>query len=128
MRSRLLPIFVLVAMLLTLVGGIQHVQAANPGEVVINEIIQNPAAVSDANGEWFELFNPTGSDIDINGWTIRDDGIDTHVINNGGPLLILAGGYLVLGTNTDTGTNGGAPVAYSYGSSWFLSNGGGHPR
>ena len=51
MRSRLLPIFVLVAIMLTLVGGIQHVQAANPGEVVINEIIQNPAAVSDSNGE-----------------------------------------------------------------------------
>ena len=36
----------------------------------INEIIQNPSAVSDANGEWFEVYNPTGSGIDIEGWTI----------------------------------------------------------
>jgi hypothetical protein len=109
-------------MLLTLVGVIQHAQAASPGDVVINEIMQNPAAVPDSAGEWFELYNPTGSDIDIEGWTIRDDGIDTHVINNGTPLLIPAGGYLVLGNNTDTGTNGGVPVAYNYGGSWFLSN------
>jgi predicted extracellular nuclease len=122
MRSRLLPIFILIAMLLTLVGVIQHAQAASPGDVVINEIMQNPAAVPDSAGEWFELYNPTGSDIDIEGWTIRDDGIDTHVINNGTPLLIPAGGYLVLGNNTDTGTNGGVPVAYNYGGSWFLSN------
>ncbi|MFC1996176.1 ExeM/NucH family extracellular endonuclease [Chloroflexota bacterium] len=91
-------------------------------EIVINEIIQNPAAVSDANGEWFELYNPTSSDIDIDGWTIRDDGSDNHVIANGGPLVVPAGGYLVLGNNTDQATNGGAPVAYSYGSNWYLSN------
>jgi predicted extracellular nuclease len=52
-----------------------------------------------------------------------DNGADSHVIDNGGPLLIPAGGYLVLGNNTDTGTNGGANVDYSYGGSWFLANG-----
>jgi predicted extracellular nuclease len=91
--------------------------------VVINEIMQNPNAVFDSLGEWFELYNPTGADIDINGWTIADNDFDSHIIANAGPLLIPAGGYLVLGNNTDTGTNGGAPVAYNYGSSWFLSNG-----
>ncbi len=44
--------------------------AAPVVEVVINEIIQNPDAVSDSAGEWFELYNPTDSDIDIDGWTI----------------------------------------------------------
>ena len=29
--------------------------------VVINEIMQNPAAVSDTDGEWFEVFNQTAS-------------------------------------------------------------------
>jgi predicted extracellular nuclease len=37
--------------------------------------------------------------------------------------LIPAGGYLVLGNNTDFATNGGVDVAYSYGSGWYLSNG-----
>jgi hypothetical protein len=36
--------------------------------IVINEIIQNPAAVSDNNGEWFELANSTPDPVDINGW------------------------------------------------------------
>jgi hypothetical protein len=92
-------------------------------EVVINEIMQNPNAVADGSGEWFELYNPTAADVDINGWTIADNGTDSHVINNGGPLLVPGGGYLVLGNNTDSGTNGGVTVAYSYGGSWFLANG-----
>lgn len=95
---------------------------AEPGDIMINEIMQNPAAVGDSAGEWFELYNPTASDIDINGWTIADNDIDSHEIINGEPLLIPAGGFLVLGNNADMGTNGGVDVAYSYGSSWFLSN------
>ena len=60
--------------------------------VVINEIMNNPSAVSDSNGEWFEIFNPTAAAIDIDGWTIRDNGSDSFVIDNGGPLLVPAGG------------------------------------
>jgi hypothetical protein len=82
--------------------------------VVINEIMQNPSAVADGSGEWFEVFNPTGSAIDINGWTIRDNDFDSHVVANGGPLLAPAGGFLVLGLNSDSGTNGGVSVDYEY--------------
>jgi predicted extracellular nuclease len=91
-------------------------------ELIINEIIQNPAAVYDSNGEWFELYNPTGSDIDIDGWTIEDNDYDSHVIANGGPLIVPAGGYLVLGINADTSTNGGVSVGYEY-SGISLANG-----
>ncbi|MDX1417767.1 MAG: lamin tail domain-containing protein, partial [Candidatus Promineifilaceae bacterium] len=97
-------------------------RAESPGDIIVNEIMNNPAAVSDSVGEWFEVYNTTGSAIDINGWTIEDNDTDSHVISSGGSLIVPAGGYLVLGNNTDTATNGGAPVAYSYGSSWFLSN------
>ncbi len=83
-------------------------------DIVINEIMQNPSAVGDSDGEWFELFNPTGSAVDINGWTIKDDGSDSHTIDNGGALTIAAGGYLVLGINGDSGTNGGVTVDYVY--------------
>ena len=92
-------------------------------DVVISEIMQNPSAVYDSAGEWLELYNPTGSDIDINGWTIKDNGSDSHVITNSGPFLIPAGGYLVLGVNADTTTNGGVTVAYAYGGSIVLANG-----
>ena len=91
-------------------------------DIIITEIMQNPSAVSDSNGEWFEVYNSTDTDIDINDWTIADNDNDSHVISNGGPLMVPAGGYVVLGNNTDDTTNGGANVAYSYGSSFFLSN------
>lgn len=101
-----------------LVAGVQPVAA----QLVINEIMQNPSAVSDGDGEWFEIFNPGSTDIDINGWTIRDDGSDSHVIDNGGPLSVPAGGYLVLGANADSSQNGGLNVDYEY-VDYFLANG-----
>ena len=96
--------------------------SANGASIVINEIMQDPNAVYDSAGEWFELYNPTASPIDIEGWTIKDNDTDSHLISNGGPLLIPAGGYLVLGNNSDFATNGGVNVDYSYGGSWYLAN------
>ncbi|RMH16325.1 MAG: lamin tail domain-containing protein, partial [Acidobacteria bacterium] len=95
---------------------------AAEGQVVINEIMQNPAAVSDGAGEWFEIFNPTAVGIDVDGWTIRDNDFDSHVIANGGPLVVPAGGFLVLSNNADPSTNGGVGVDYEY-SGVFLANG-----
>ncbi|MFX0557711.1 lamin tail domain-containing protein [Maribacter sp. CXY002] len=93
-----------------------------PPFIVINEIMQNPSAVADSAGEWFELYNAETTDIDINGWTIKDNDADSHVINNGGALIIPAGGYLILGNNADTGTNGGVALDYQY-TGLFLANG-----
>lgn len=94
-----------------------------PDTIIINEIIQNPSAVGDSSGEWFELFNTTGTAIDINGWTIKDDGSDSHTINNGGPLEVPAGGFLVMGNNDDSASNGGVAIAYRYPGSFYLGNG-----
>lgn len=96
--------------------------SSDVGALVINEIMQNPRAVSDSDGEWFELFNGTGSNIDINGWTIEDGDTDRHVIDNGGPLVVPSRGFLVLGKEKDPGLNGGINVDYSYGSDWELSD------
>ncbi len=91
-------------------------------QIIINEVMQNPAFVGDTDGEWFELYNQGATDVDINGWTIRDLGTNQHVINHGGPLPVPAGGYLVLGKNSDPFINGNVPVGYSYGSSITLGN------
>ncbi len=99
------------------------VAAPGGAQLVIHEIMQNPAAVADSAGEWFEIHNPGPAAADIQGWTIRDDGSDSHTINNGGPLIVPAGGYVVLGNNADPSTNGGVNVDYVYGGSWFLANG-----
>ena len=90
------------------------------GAVIITEIMKNPAAVGDGSGEWFEVYNTTGAAIDMNGWTIKDDGANSHVI--GASLVVPAGGYAVLGNNADSGTNGGVTVNYEY-SGFSLGNG-----
>ena len=95
---------------------------AQPGDVVITEIMQNPSAVYDSDGEWFEIYNTTDHAIDLEGWYIKDDDTDQHRISNGGSLIINAGDYLVLGVNSDQATNGGAPVDYQY-SGFTLANG-----
>ena len=72
----------------------------NPGDVVIAEIMKNPSFTGnlDSLGEWFELWNPTVNPIDIAGWIIHDNDFDRDTIQNGGPLLIPAGGYITLGS------------------------------
>ena len=84
--------------------------------MVITEIMQNPAAVADTAGEWFEVYNAANQAIDLNGWTIADAGTDRHRIQtpNGEPLWLPAGGYLVLGRNADSSANGGVLIAYRY--------------
>ncbi len=90
-------------------------------DIVINEIMQNPAAVSDDKGEWFELYNNDTQTVDINGWIIKDNDTDYHVIDNGGPLTIDPGDYLVLGINDTMSVNGGVPVDYMY-DHFYLGN------
>jgi hypothetical protein len=97
--------------------------ASAQADIIINEVMADPSVVFVVDGEWFELFNNGAAAVDINGWTIKDDDIDSHVINNGGSLSISAGGFLVLGRNGDTATNGGVTVDYVY-SSIILANSG----
>lgn len=94
-----------------------------PGTVIVSELMANPKAVTDTDGEWLELFNPGGTPVDINGWTLRDKGTspDTHVIAAGGPLTVPAKGYLLIGRSTDKVLNGGVNVVYAY-SSFYLAN------
>jgi hypothetical protein len=82
--------------------------------VIVTEFHPNPCAVSDGNGEWIELTNVTTTAVDIEGWTLKDDGSDKHVIRSGGPLLLEPGLSLVLGLSADTGANGGVTVDYVY--------------
>ena len=89
--------------------------------LVINEIMKDPNAVLDNDGEYFEIYNAEAYDVDINGWIMKDAGTNTHTIDNGGPLVVPAGGYLVLGRNANTGTNGGYTCDYQY-SDWSLGN------
>jgi hypothetical protein len=87
--------------------------AYNYGDIVITEIMQNPDAVSDEMGEWFEIFNTTYHGIDLQGWTVSDNGVDSFVIDRS--VVIGAGQRLILGVNDNIWTNGGVEVDYAYG-------------
>ncbi|HIN85249.1 MAG TPA: lamin tail domain-containing protein, partial [Myxococcales bacterium] len=93
--------------------------------IVINEIMIDPMASGDGVGEWIELYNSTSQAIDLNFWVVGDKSGQTHDINNGGPLIVAAGGYAVLCRSSDKSVNGGVDCAYSYGSSYLLKNNGG---
>ncbi|MEP4888432.1 MAG: ExeM/NucH family extracellular endonuclease [Aliiglaciecola sp.] len=88
--------------------------------LVITEIMQNPSAVSDSYGEWFEVLNTSTQVINLNGWTIRDNDTDSFVVDE--DVFIGVGEYAVLGKNADTSVNGGIILAYAFGNSMFLSN------
>ena len=66
-----------------------------PVDQVITEIMQNPSAVQDSDGEWFEIFNNGEVGFDMNGWSIKDDGSDYHIISVN--ISIQPGEYIVLG-------------------------------
>jgi DNA/RNA endonuclease G (NUC1) len=93
------------------------------GDVVINELLQDPQAVLDANGEWFEVHNRGTTPVNLQGWTIASLNDVSHVIN--GSVVIPAGGFAVLGRNGSSATNGGVTVNYVYAGATTLSLGNG---
>lgn len=96
----------------------------DPGQVnlIISELMPNPFLVSDADGEWFEIFNRGTAPVDLNGWTIRDDDVDSHIINAPGGLIIQPNEFLVMARNGDSLVNGGLTADYDYGGNFILAN------
>ena len=98
------------------------------GDIIITEIFNNPVQVSDTFGEWFEVYNTTSSDIDMEGWEISDLDYDSHTISSS--LIAPAGGYAILARGGDTSSssadyNGGVNADYVWtNSEYILGNGG----
>ena len=84
-------------------------QAAN---LVINEIMFDPYVVSDAAGEWFEIYNPEIYDVNLQNWIVEDLNGEHFKIDS--TVIVPAKGYAVLGVNADSLTNGGVHVDYAY--------------
>lgn len=93
--------------------------AVAPGDLVITELMANPASVSDTYGEWFEVYNRSGAALDLSGLTISDTGSNSHSISTS--LIINANSYFVFGRNADTSVNGGYAADYQY-SNFTLGN------
>jgi len=93
--------------------------------IVINEVLSNPGGtISDANGEWFELYNAGSRPVDMQNFVIADSAASGrrpyHLVSSS--VVIPPGGYVVIGNTTNTTNNGGVPVDYAYGAALALAN------
>jgi len=89
------------------------------GDLLITEVMYDPSALTDTEGEWFEIYNNSGRTLDLENLILDRDGTNSHTI--GVPDELQAGEYLVL-MRTESATD--ATDGYTYGSSITLSNSG----
>ena len=109
---------------------LRHLQM---GDLVITEIMQNPSAVDDAFGEWFEIMvNPTidtgaisgmvvSGEINLKGMRIGGHQSSTTDFNYDGDsiiidydLIVFPGDYIVFGVEEDPTLNGGVDIDVLY--------------
>ena len=75
------------------------------GAVLITEIMRDPSAVDDSYGEWFEVYNDGGYDVNLLGFEVSDLGTDGFTVD--GDVWIAPGAYAVLIREADGQLNGG---------------------
>ncbi len=89
----------------------------NFGDILITEVMYNPKSMSDAYGEWMELYNNSEKEINLNGLVIRR-GSDLEQISS--DVLVAPGGYVLLAETDSAAAN----VDYVYGTGFSLTNSG----
>ena len=94
------------------------------GSLVITEIQNNPDAVADNVGEWFEVYNPGDSAVDVRNLHVHGSGSERFVVSASAPLVVASHGYVVFGTSGDRSTNGGVSEDFVYGTAMSLANSG----
>jgi Lamin Tail Domain len=88
-------------------------------KLVINEVMVNPAGLTteDQASEWVELYNAGTRAVDLQNLVVADSAASGrrpfHPIASS--VVVPSGGYVVLGGSTNTVTNKGVPVDYSWG-------------
>jgi hypothetical protein len=88
----------------------------NSGDLLITEIMYDPTSLTDATGEWFEIYNNTNLPVDLQHLVIRRNDTEQHIINS--QIILPSHAYLVLAR-----TDGAAPGSkYVYNTSITLIN------
>jgi len=77
------------------------------GDLVISEIMMNPATVADTTGEWFEIYNPGTMTVNLNGLTIGT-GSATDTIDS--DVLVAGSNYALLALSSTTTENDNLPT------------------
>jgi len=83
------------------------------GAVIISEIMYNPKIPSDTDGEYFEVTNTTGAEIDLNAWSILSQD-KIHTIAADAPLIVPAHGVMLFARSANVTENGGITPDYVY--------------
>ena len=93
-------------------GGEERSWAA-PGDLVVSELMADPDAVRDADGEYVEVYNRTANPIDLEGYVFSDASGNSHQIAH--VVTVPAQGVVVLGASSARSQNGGLSANYVYG-------------
>lgn len=86
------------------------------GDLLITEIMYDPTSLTDAIGEWFEIYNNTNLPANLKQVVIRRNDADIHII--GSDVTLASHDYFVL-ARTDGAITGNK---YVYGTSLSLTN------
>lgn len=86
-----------------------------PGDLIFSEVMVNPNQAADEDGEWVELYNTSGSTLDIQGYSFHDDGADYWIFDTS--ITVEPHGFIVLCANPNPSVNGGVPC-----DGWFYRN------
>ncbi len=98
--------------------------AVGVGDLVISEIMMSGNGGNGDVGEWFEIANVSGKDLDLKGLTIAGKTSDTAIAVTAS-IVIKAGGFAVFGPSSDTTKNGGYTPVMTYSQTGFpLANSG----
>ena len=86
------------------------------GDLLISEIMYNPEALTDATGEWFEVYNNTNHTLMLQNLVISKNGTETHTVSV--PVNLAPHNYCVF-ARTDNAVAGNK---YVYGTGISLNN------
>ena len=73
------------------------------GEVLITEFMADPVDVADSQGEWLELTNFSGEDLDLTGCMLQDDDANSFTFPDGS--LLAAGERMVVARSSSGGVS-----------------------
>jgi len=94
-------------------GNERPIVAPAPGDLVITEVMPDPSAVADAEGEWFEVL--VTANVDLNGLELGAPAgdADTTLPADGDCLSVGEGTRIIFAQNDDPALNGGLPAPFA---------------
>ena len=78
------------------------------GDLLISEVMITPSAVDWYKGQWIEVYNASGAEVDLDGLTIDDEDGDSFTI--AASVVVGAGDVALLALRDNSLVNGGLPT------------------